>query len=278
MKLFSPRYASLGRRFLTEINTASSVGDNVKRSEITASIILIRPPLCAPSMNDFEKKYMEMQKNIDERNSLKSDFELRKERDEILLEKKRQLEEEGKDLTELEEQLGVPAFMMEEEWKVNADKIKAKYFKEHDNKIDQDYKNLLRHPESNLLLSVKQKFDNGNISPWIFPQTSNIQNCLRSSIEAAMDEMFNGSIKMKMLGGAPFSYHKYRFPRKLRESKGVDLAEFFFFGGILRDPTIDIKVNDKLIKDYQWLTSEEIDKLMVDRKKYLKKAKLIFHQ
>uniref|UniRef100_A0A0K0EZ98 39S ribosomal protein L46, mitochondrial (inferred by orthology to a human protein) n=1 Tax=Strongyloides venezuelensis TaxID=75913 RepID=A0A0K0EZ98_STRVS len=278
MKLLSPRYASLGRRFLTEINTPSNVGDNVTRSEITASVVLIRPPLCAPSMSDIEKKYMEMQKNIEVRNSLKSDFELKSERDEILLKKKRQLEEEGKDLSELEEQIGLPNYIKKEEWEAFANETKARVIKKHDSKIDQDYKNLFRHPESNLLLSVKQKFDDNNISPWIFPQTSNIQNCLRSSIEAAMDEMFNGSIKMKMLGGAPFSYHKYRFSKRLRESKGVDLEEFFFFGGILRDLTMDIKVNDKLIVDYQWLTSEEIDKCMADRKRYLKNAKLIFLQ
>lgn len=79
--------------------------------------------------------------------------------------------------------------------------------------------------------------------------------------------MFDGSIKIKMFDGAPFLYYKYKYPKKLQELRDIKYAEFFFFGAVLKNFSVDISVNDELISDYQWLTSEEIDKLMSDRKK-----------
>ncbi|CEF66837.1 39S ribosomal protein L46, mitochondrial [Strongyloides ratti] len=278
MKLFSTRYASLGKRLLTEINSTPLYGDKTIRSEVIASAVLIRPPLCAPPMNDIEKDYNEMNIQMEFRDSLKSDFELEMEKDEILLMKKKMLEEEGRDLSELNEEIGITAVMKEEEWLEKSNKIKKKLLKVDNNEIKDNYKNLCRSPNTNLILSVKQKFGDGHVSPWIFPQTNNIQHCLRSSLETTIDEMFNGSIKIKMLGGAPFSYYKYKYPKMLRDSRGIDYGEFFFFGAILNDPSVDISINNKLIDDYQWLTSEEIDKCVSNSKKYLKKAKLCLHQ
>uniref|UniRef100_A0A0K0DW78 Large ribosomal subunit protein mL46 n=1 Tax=Strongyloides stercoralis TaxID=6248 RepID=A0A0K0DW78_STRER len=278
MKLFSSRYASFGKRLSTEINTASLYGDKSIRSEIIASVVLIRPPLCAPPMNNIEKEYKDMKMQLEFRNSLKSNFELQMEKDEALLMKKKILEEEGKDLSELDEEIGITAKMKEEEWLEKSKAIKEKLLNLDDIDTNENHKNLSRFPDRNLILSVKQKFDNNKVSPWIFPQTNNIQHCLRSSLETAIDEMFNGSVKMKMFGGAPFSYFKYKYSKFLRDSRNIDYGEFFFFGAVLNDPSINISINSKLIDDYQWLTSEEIDKSITDKKGYLKKAKLWLHQ
>uniref|UniRef100_A0A0N4ZNL2 MRP-L46 domain-containing protein n=1 Tax=Parastrongyloides trichosuri TaxID=131310 RepID=A0A0N4ZNL2_PARTI len=277
MKIFTPHYTSFGRRLLTEICTKNILGDKTTRSEIIASVVLIRPPLSAPRLSDIEEKYKQKQMEIEARNSLKSDFELQMEKDEKLLAKKRELEEQGKDLSELEGEIGITAAMKEDEWMKNAKVIKNKFVQIDDNEIRGNYKNLYRHPETNLILSVKQKFGSSYVSPWMLPQTNDVQNSLRGALEIAINEMFNGTIKMKMMGGAPFSYNKYKYPKKLRESRDIDYGEFFFFGAVLKDPSADIEVNDQLIADYQWLTAEEIDKKMKG-KQYIKAAKMCIHQ
>lgn len=142
------------------------------------------------------------------------------------MEKRKQLEAEGKDLSSLEGEIGVTAMMEEEEWsrrKVTAYDtfgISKQAFEENDN-----LKTLSRAFDKKLVLLVRQKFLDTDIkysSPWILPQMKNNGEPLRQTVEQCLGKVFNGNVKLSVYGNAPKWHLTYRYPKKLLEHIKTD--------------------------------------------------------
>lgn len=65
------------------LNSVASVArQEVTKWDIYASVAICRLPVIAPNLNPIQEKFVEMQQEIEHQNSYKSDFELRKLKDE----------------------------------------------------------------------------------------------------------------------------------------------------------------------------------------------------
>lgn len=135
------------------------------------------------------------------------------------MEKRKQLEEEGKDLSLLEGELGKTAMMEEEEW------IKKKQLAYETYGIKKDAfedkknpKTLSRAFDRKLILLVRQRFDNMGdkySSPWVLPQLKNDGESLRQTAEKCLGEVFSSNVKLSIYGNAPQSHITYKYPKKL---------------------------------------------------------------
>lgn len=88
------------------------------------------------------------------------------------------MEAEGKDLSQLDQQLGVSSFQLQNEWSERAKKLIETYSLDNpSNNNSLDFKCLKRNLDRKLILAVKQKFEDAHseeyISPWILPQLMN---------------------------------------------------------------------------------------------------------
>uniref|UniRef100_A0AC35UDV4 MRP-L46 domain-containing protein n=1 Tax=Rhabditophanes sp. KR3021 TaxID=114890 RepID=A0AC35UDV4_9BILA len=241
------------------------------RIDVIASLILFREPIVAASMTSIESKYAKVQKEIEDRNSLKSDFELQMEKDEILMAKKAELEAQGKDLSELEGEMGVTAAMKEDEWKKNAMDIRNRYGGESGKENEAGLKSVLRLPQNKLVFVARQKFrgkDDAYLSPWVLPQTDGVTISLRKSAQLLLQELFSGSVTADIYGNAPVAFHKFKYSPKVRERLGKDEANVFFYSAYLKSHPGDIQINEQIIGDYQWLNFKELKETIKPRDYY----------
>jgi hypothetical protein len=88
------------------------------------------------------------------------------------------MEAEGRDLSHLDQKLGVSSIHLCREWNEKAENILKKYNIDNPSTNDSlDFKCLKRNLDRKLVLAVKQKFEDSKtedyVSPWILPQLLN---------------------------------------------------------------------------------------------------------
>ena len=88
------------------------------------------------------------------------------------------MEAEGKDLSHLDQQLGVSSVQKRNEWSEKAQKLIEKYNLDNPpTNASMDFKCLKRNLDRKLVLAVRQKFEDAHtddyVSPWILPQLMN---------------------------------------------------------------------------------------------------------
>lgn len=90
------------------------------------------------------------------------------------MERRKILESEGKDLSLLDEQIGISNIYLLDEWRKNAELLTKKFhLDKRDNSADNDFKSLERKIDRKLVLIVRQNFSKEYSSPWILPQHRN---------------------------------------------------------------------------------------------------------
>ncbi|KAE9549455.1 hypothetical protein FO519_007330 [Halicephalobus sp. NKZ332] len=265
-------------------NAAASVARQVEPQwDIYAAVAVCRLPIVAPEMTPIQKKFVQIQSEIENQRSFKSDFELREEKDKKILEKRKQLEEAGKDLSLLEGELGKTAMMEEEEW------IKKKQISFETYGISRDAfedkknpKTLSRAFDKKLILLVRQRFASMDkySSPWILPQLKNDGESLRQTAERCVGEIFNGNVKLSIYGNAPQSHITYKYPKKLVDQLKTASAggKVFIFQCFVDDPLRDVKFNDKMISDYRWCTVDEVPEVLGKQNLYQKTVSHILYE
>lgn len=93
--------------------------------------------------------------------------------------KRQKLEEEGKNLSQLDEEIGVTAVQREQEWTQFKDTMQKQYNLGDLSTVQVDDPKSLRYKlDRKLILLVKQQFDS-LVSPWILPQMKNNGETLR---------------------------------------------------------------------------------------------------
>ncbi|KAI6187112.1 39S ribosomal protein L46, mitochondrial [Aphelenchoides besseyi] len=240
---------SLVRSQLAQIST---------RWDVAVGVAVIRPPVVAPKMSEVERLYHECALQEEHEKSLKSEFELRLIKDGELLEKRRKLEEEGKDLSQLDEQIGITAQQLEEDWIRNQEAVSQQYKLGDFSQIQvSDVRSIRQHLDRKLVLLVKQRFGEA-ISPWILPQLANEKETLRQTVERCLSETFDGNSNAQVDGNAPVSVYKYRYPKPLAKKLDAYGSYLFLFSAHLNTVEDELKLNGDQIHDYRWCTSDKL--------------------
>uniref|UniRef100_A0A0K0D4T2 MRP-L46 domain-containing protein n=1 Tax=Angiostrongylus cantonensis TaxID=6313 RepID=A0A0K0D4T2_ANGCA len=144
--------------------------------DLMVSVALSRSQVLAPLMSDVERRFHNLQMEEEREKSLLCDFELKSIQDDKLIAKREELERSGKDLSELEEQIGVINATIEDGWSRKGEQLMAKLRICNDSARDvNDEHSLQRMLDRKLLLIVQQRFEqNGYKSPWILPQIKHV--------------------------------------------------------------------------------------------------------
>ncbi|EYC18740.1 hypothetical protein Y032_0026g1342 [Ancylostoma ceylanicum] len=177
------------------------------RWDVMVSVALSRPQVIAPPMSEIEKRFQSLQLEEERENSLLCNFELKSLRDERLIAKRAELEREGKELSELDEQIGVANAQIEDEWKKKGEQlVQSLCLNKPRSSEDKDERSLRRLLDRKLLLVVRQRLGQANYeSPWILPQTKHLPGeSLRETAERCLGEIASG-VKATIYGNAPIA-------------------------------------------------------------------------
>lgn len=107
------------------------------------------------------------------------------------------------------------------------------------------------------MLLVKEKI--GNKQYWILPHDIRQDGeTLCQTAERILVEKCGPALKATFFGNAPVGFYKCKYPRKSRteaENSAVGDKIFFFKAQIKKG---NVKLDFKLITDYQWATKSEL--------------------
>uniref|UniRef100_A0A8R1HWA9 Large ribosomal subunit protein mL46 n=1 Tax=Caenorhabditis japonica TaxID=281687 RepID=A0A8R1HWA9_CAEJA len=249
---------------------------NAPKLDIFASVVLSRAPVIAPPMSEVEQRFQRLQKAEEREKSLLNDYELKTKQDEKMVARREQLAREGKELSELDEQIGVTNAVREDEWKRKAAELDAKYNFSTDSGT-LDAKSLQRLLDRQVVLIVKQKLgEKGYTSPWILPQMKHrAGETLRQTAERCIGEISGGDFSASISGNAPFAVFTHKYPAPVAQKTGVPCAKIFFFMADLAQNSEEFSVNPEDVSDYQWVNREEFWKT-VPGTDYKKAARYAF--
>ncbi|KAH7729450.1 adapter-related protein complex 1 sigma 1B subunit [Aphelenchoides avenae] len=204
-------------------------------------------------MTDLERRFAQVHSDIEHEKSFKSNFELQQEKDRKKLERRRKLEEEGKSLSELSDEMGITTDQLEDDWDRRWEATRAKY------KFDQipdvsDERALHRKLDRKLALIVRQNFPSTGkdyASPWILPELKNDGEPLRQTAERCLGNLFDDSVRVTVFGNAPLSCYPYTYPKALAERLDAYGKMIFVYQAQLHELYKSIKFNSGTVSDYR---------------------------
>ena len=153
----------------------------------------------------------------------------------------------------------ITALDLEDSWKKSAEGfVPASGETEADRTGDRkSLKRSMRFP-----LRLVAKYQLGKDIFWDLPSIKhNKGETLRDTAERAVIENLGGNLDVKILGNAPWSFYKVKYPKHFQQSTEREGAKVWIFKGILvnhfhDDPEVKLGRN---ISDYQWLTRSELE-------------------
>jgi len=217
-----------------------------------AAVCIERPPYVTPQLSELEQKMMGMleQKELEE--SMLNDHELRHKRDVERQERKRKGEEVD------EGEAVVTALDLEDSWKKAAEAFEPANIVRKE-----DLKSIKREMDRPLRLIAKYKL--GKDIFWDLPQTIHSEGeTLRATAERAIKQRVGDNLDVQILGNAPLSFYKFKYPKHYQEKTDRKGAKVWMFKGILLNNFFDdaaIDLEEGLL-DFQWATREELKELM----------------
>lgn len=119
-----------------------------------------------------------------------------------------------------------------------------------------DIKSLNRKLDETLVLLVQQQF--GNKPMFVLPQTKwNEGETMRQAAERAVRELTGGGLRVQFYGNAPCGFYKYKYPASERsETVG---GKIFFYRATLRR-NVEQKIDPKVA--LQWRSKSELDQVL----------------
>uniref|UniRef100_A0A1I7RJ94 39S ribosomal protein L46, mitochondrial n=1 Tax=Bursaphelenchus xylophilus TaxID=6326 RepID=A0A1I7RJ94_BURXY len=269
-----PLARTIGRRFASQALKEAPEA----KWDISAAVALIRLPVIAPPLTEIEQKFSDQQRQIEDEGSHLSDFELRIRKDAELFEKRRQLEAQGKDLSELDEQIGIPATQEEEEYIKNEKKIRAEY--ELDNRKkweDESGKSLRKALDRKLILLVKQKFSQNEPNFWTIPSLKNNGEPLRETAVRCLGDIFESDVNVNILGNAPVSVTQYEYSKKLADHLQTEGNHIFIYLAYINELDKEIQFNKDHVADYNWTSLPEL-KEFIHKRRYRKRLEHLLYE
>ncbi|KAK6746938.1 hypothetical protein RB195_000281 [Necator americanus] len=228
------------------------------RWDVVVSVALSRPQIIAPPMTEIEKNFQRLQLEEEREKSLLCDFELKSLSDEKLIAKRAELEREGKELSELDEQIGITNAQIEDEWNKEGEQLMESLgLNNPHSSEDKDERSLRRMLDRKLLLIVRQRMGQANYeSPWILPQTKHLPGeSLRETAERCLNEIASG-VKASIYGNAPFAVFSHKYPKPLKNRLESEGAKIFFYHAVLTPGSQFSPIKDEVV-DYKWVVREE---------------------
>ncbi|KAL0107799.1 hypothetical protein PUN28_014820 [Cardiocondyla obscurior] len=216
---------------------------NTKKWDLYSAVCLERHPIVTQSMQEIEAKFHNMLKTIEYENSLKSDYELKKEAEN---------KQEKLNKTESVDDINVVMQTMQDIEDIYQEELNNFKFAPRVTKFDEQNitSSLKRKLDKNLLLLVQQKV--GDVHYWLPPQGIRKQGeTMRQTAERVLQDACGTKIKVKFYGNAPIGFYKYKYPKKLCE-QGNYGAKIFYFLAKYTDGDVSNDVK------HQWLDHEEL--------------------
>ncbi|GMT23922.1 hypothetical protein PFISCL1PPCAC_15219 [Pristionchus fissidentatus] len=245
--------------------------------DVMVSLLLTRRPTIAPPMTALEQNFQRLSLKREDDKSLLSDFELKSKKDELLEARRARLLEEGKDLSELEGELGETNAMRIDDWTKRETTLTQALglSSPSPSPPSSSPSSLSRLLDRRLTLLVQHRFGRDSYaSPWILPQMANRKGeSLAETADRCLSSLLPGLTGVSF-HNAPFAVHTQRYPKGLRQSMKTDAigAKLFFYSADITVPKSgEITLNKDEIASHSWLTREEIVVAMAGRPDYKKK-------
>lgn len=195
-------------------------------------------------MTDIEKQAQKLLFRMEIEGSWKSDWELEIEKD------VRDLEQiKGGDSSKVGRKL---CRDWEDEWKAELKNFQLEPCVTPADKKN-DLKSWNRRLDSSLIFVVQQETSGYR---WIFPHRVHAEGeTMRQTAERAIEESCGKDLQVQFYGNAPCGYFKFKYPRNVREQKGVDGDKVFFYKAYLIGGQIK---SNSVLKDFKWVGRNEL--------------------
>ncbi|XP_070501981.1 large ribosomal subunit protein mL46 [Chironomus tepperi] len=230
------------RRLATVANSGTK-----QKYDIYAGVLIERLPIVSKKLNDIENEVLQMFQTIEFENSLKSDHEIRKEKDK----RKQKLLKAGKVDNEGEQDSIIlqTAQDFEDAGHDELAKFECAPRETEDDKKN-NTKSLNRKLDDTLMFVCNHQLGKENVT--LLPQDKWIEGeTLRQTAERIVREKCGTDLKVHFYGNAPIGFYKYKYPASERkESVG---AKVFFFRAIYNSGD----VTDQKLK-YEWVNDDEL--------------------
>jgi len=151
---------------------------------------------------------------------------------------------------------------MEDVWKKGAEGFTAAVCTSEADE-NKDVKSVKRALDQTLRLLTKYKL--GTEIHWDVPFLIHTKgDTLRETAEKAVKQRVGDSLEVKVLGNAPWSFYKYKYPKHYQQTTERKGAKVWFYKGILVNNFQDeanVELEEGLL-DYQWATRTEMEELL----------------
>ena len=189
-----------------------------------AAVCLERRPVVTPALGEKEAAMVELVRQKELEGSMLSDHELKARSDRLREERKKA----GEEVEEMEE--GVTAALdLEDMWKKEASTF-TPASKTTEADVKGDVRSLDRKLDSSLRLLTKLQL--GKDLHWDLPWTIRVPGeTMREAAERSLEERCGSNVREKstLLGNAPSSFYKYKYPKHWAEKQGAKGAKVFIF-------------------------------------------------
>lgn len=241
---------------LNLVRTSRLCHKTVRRGEKTwqlkAAVCLERHALISPPMSDLQKRYSDLISQIEYEQSLLSSHEVRRVQDQIRAQKLASGEIEAEE-TEKHVQTA-------QDFEDVAKEERSQFrIAERLEQAIQDTKSLHRSPSEKVILVVKQKEDNRDISlenlRWIFPCALHSHG---ETLRQTAEKVISNLPQVKIIGNAPVGFYKYKYPKGLAtvSSEYIGAKVFFYKAHLLS--VSNFQFDNLKILDFKWLHHKEL--------------------
>jgi large subunit ribosomal protein L46 len=216
--------------------------------DLVTAVCLERKPLITTPLTKLELDYKNLLSQVEFERSLKSDHEMR-------------IEKELKQLEQLKKGDDVEVHLKDTAQDfADASAEELSKFKSADRTTEADKKNddkaLDRKLDKHLVLVMKQKI--GQKDLYLLPQAMrNDGETLRQAAERILKSTCGNELKATVYGNAPSGFYKYKYPSSVREKNQTVGAKVFIYFARYEKGQLQTKS-----PDYKWLDRTELNKIL----------------
>jgi len=251
----------------TSAETSASSAPSFKW-DLMAAVCVERKPVITPPLSKNETDVMTMLKQMEFEGSMLNDHELMTKKDLERAERKKQGE-----IIDTDDDVEKTAFDLEDIWRKDAEDFKpAPRLTDADH--NNDIKSVHRMLDKTLRLMVKVKL--GDETYWDLPAVVRSDGeTMRQTAERAVIERCGDQCDVQVLGNAPWTFFKYKYPKKYRE-KSVGAKVFVYKAYLTNYLEAEVKRGDSVI-DFQWANLSEMENVL-NRNMYNAVNSIIFDE
>jgi len=226
---------------------------------LVVAVCVTRHPLLCQELHPIEQKFSQQITELEQRESVQSDFELRVMEDEA-----RKVLGDTVDLGVREEETQLKSALENlDQWSKEEEKFRSKL-----NFSDSIPAGALgAEPTRQVVLVTKTQLGDDDL--WMLPQDAwQPGETLRETSERIVEEQCDPALRIRILGNAPVGFFKYKYPKKVRQEneEGFIGVKMFFYRGYVGG---NYRRSLKLLRDSNqeelWLSHDQLDEKLSPR-------------